>query len=418
MKTQRFGLLTALGLLLVPALLVTAGEVAQRPLAEITASSGDTPRFNTPVCVELPDSINAWRPLRLVEAKDDKLIPVPTQVEPGDPEKLWWILAGDTPPDTTRTYQLLQAFPVKASGVNLTFTAETLNVSMNGAKLFTYHHGFVFPPKGVDPAFIRSGYIHPLFSPSGKLVTEDFPGDHYHHKGIWFPWTHTKFEGREVDFWNLAKKQGTVQFAGFDSVENGPVYGRVKVDHEFVDLKQPDGGKIVLDETWDMRIWAVGGREAGYWIFDITSTQECVADTPLHLKAHRYGGMGFRGAKEWIGDNYELLSSEGHTKKNGHTKRSKWCAHSGAVDGKWATVVIMCHPKNTRFPEPMRIWDKGGAFFNYVPIQKKPMDLKPGEQHTFSYRFFVHDGKINKEKAEKVWRNFADPPSADLKPVK
>ena len=163
-----------------------------------------------------------------------------------------------------------------------------------------------------------------------------------------------------------------------------------------------------------MRVWAVGGPQEGYWIWDLTSTQTCVAKNPLHLKAYRYGGLGYRGPKEWKGDNYVVLSSEGKTKKDGHTTCSKWCAHSGSIEGRWCTVVLMCHPKNERFPEPMRIWPSGGCFFNYTPIQKKGLDMNPGERHVFSYRFYIHQGKIDTTAAERVWRDFAELPKAAM----
>jgi len=50
---------------------------------------------------------------------------------------------------------------------------------------------------------------------NGLLVTDDYPPNHLHHHGIWFPWTKTRFEGREVDFWNMGGKTGTVEFVAF-----------------------------------------------------------------------------------------------------------------------------------------------------------------------------------------------------------
>lgn len=397
---------------------LAASEADHYKLADITVTIGDHVCMDTPASVTLPPAINGFRHMHMIESRDGKASPVPIQVEPGKAPKLWWILSGRTEPGTTRTYQLFRGNPVKAAGVDFRMDADGLTAAFQGQSLFTYNHAHVIPPSSkIAPAYIRSGYIHPMFSPGNKLLTEDFPGDHYHHKGIWAPWTSTKFEGRDVDFWNLKKKQGTVQFAGYEGIENGPVYGRFKAKHQFVDITQPNGGKVVLDEIWDVRIWAVGGPKAGYWIWDITSNQVCVADSPLHLNNYRYGGMGYRGPKEWKGDNYIVLTSRGDEKKNGHAQQSRWCAHSGAIDDEWSTVVMMCHPGNERFPEHMRIWPGGGCFFNYVPIQKQAMDLNPGEKHRFSYRFFVHQGKIDKEKAERVWQDFAAGPKAVLKVV-
>jgi hypothetical protein len=367
------------------------------------------------VSVALPPEINAWREMRLVEVKGGERVPVPSQIEAGEPRRLCWILDGGTPEGAKRTYELLRGARFGGDRVEMVMTARTLETRFRGATLFRYNHAHVVPPEGVRPAYIRSGYIHPMYNPAGALITEDFPGDHHHHKGIWMPWTRTEFEGHAVDFWNLGARQGTVQFAGFVGIENGPVFGRFRAKHEHVDLQQPNGGKVVLDETWDVRVWAVGGPKRGFWLWDLTSTQTNVAGSPLHLKKYRYGGLGYRGPKEWTGNNYKVLASTGKTKKDGHYTEAKWCAHSGAIDGESSTVVLMCHPSNERFPEGMRIWPSGGAFFNFCPVQSGDWDFEPGETHVFRYRFFIHGGTIDPMAAERTWKDFGEPPRVTLK---
>ncbi|GIT77905.1 MAG: hypothetical protein Ct9H300mP32_2870 [Verrucomicrobiota bacterium] len=39
-------------------------------------------------------------------------------------------------------------------------------------------------------------------------ITDDYPHNHKHHHGIWFPWTNTIFEGRKPDFWNMGNGTG------------------------------------------------------------------------------------------------------------------------------------------------------------------------------------------------------------------
>ena len=63
-------------------------------------------------------------------------------------------------------------------------------------------------PEGVREIFSLSGFIHPLQSPGGEVLTRIQAPDHWHHYGIWNPWTHTEFEGDTVDFWNIGSRQG------------------------------------------------------------------------------------------------------------------------------------------------------------------------------------------------------------------
>lgn len=387
------------------------GNPSDEVLGIITVTGGETDFSDIIVSQKLPENVNAWRPLVLFEVTGNLQQPVPVQVAnsaESDDQRIWFPVSGTLAAGEKRQFELRYGAPLQDEGIQLTINDKEIRFEENDQTLLVYNHGHIVPPEGLDPRFIRSGYIHPVYSPSGLLVTQDMPSDHAHHKGVWFPWTRTEFEGREVDFWNLRAEEGTVQFAGIESTQAGPVFSGVRVRHEFVDLTQPDGGKIALNETWDIKAWA---NETDDYLWDLTSTQQTATESALKLLEYHYGGLGFRGAKEWVDDNHVIHTSEGHTKEDGHTERSRWVAHSGEInDGEWATVVIMVHPENIRYPEPMRIWASGGSFFCYSPVQLGDWTLEPGNDYVFRYRFWVYDGKIDAREAERMWRQFAHPP--------
>ena len=73
----------------------------------------------------------------------------------------------------------------------------------DGAKpLLVYNHG-VQSKTGVPADRNRSTYIHPLYGLDGEVLTDDFPRDHYHHRGLFWAWPHVKIGGRELDLWML-----------------------------------------------------------------------------------------------------------------------------------------------------------------------------------------------------------------------
>jgi hypothetical protein len=389
-------------------------------VAVIEVSSQERDYRNAIAMVDIPGNIMTWRPLQLIDMETGRSVPV--QVENGDDNnsaRLWFVIDEEIPAQATRRYELYYGNPVNTRKISLALDDTGVRFLRGGNVMFQYNHSHVKPPVDIDPKFIRSGYIHPVYSPSGLLVTEDFPDDHLHHKGVWFPWTRTQFEGRDIDFWNLGKGEGTVQFAGFENMHIGPVFSGFRARHEFVDLTQPHGGKVALNEYWDVRVW---NSDDAYYLWDLTSTQWTATDSPLKLLEHRYGGLGFRGAAQWDGDNHVILTSEGHTKEDGHTQRSRWIAHSGEIlGGEWATVMILAHPDNKRSPESMRIWESNrppsrptGAFFNYTPVQLGDWTLEPGNAYQFRYRFLIYDGKIDAELAEQMWQQFAYPIKAEI----
>lgn len=392
-----------------------AGGVRAEVVGVVTLKNGDFVRGDAPVSVVLPESIDpsAVTTVHQLGSGGAGELRAEHQFDPAEPRRLWFIPPAKIGPGETRHYELRAGqTPEQSFALRPIQDEKTLTISWGDRRVLQYNHAPVPPPAGVDPAFTRSGYIHPMWTPSGKLVTEDHPGDHYHHKGIWFPWTRTKFEGREVDFWNLGEKQGTVRFAGFESTFSGPVFAGFIAKHEHVDLTAPGGEKIALNETWDVRVYAVAGPhdESPAWVWDLTSTQTCATDSPLELMEYRYGGLGFRGAKEWVDDNYLARASNGKTHKDGHTTRAKWCDHAGKVEGEYCGVLILGHPENFRFPEPMRLWERGGAFFNWAPVQAGDFAIEPGKPHVSRYRFIVHDGDLSIEECERLWREYGEAP--------
>ena len=409
-------------LLVLSSCILTPQSVSRAgPLARITIEAGDYTRVDTPVKASL-DGVPLGSPadkIRLVEVKGSQRIEVPVQLEAGSPPRLWWILSGKTEAGSKRMYELVEGDSPVASGVSVKRKDKVLQIEKDGTKVLSYNHAIVPAPAGQSELYNRSGFIHPLWSPTGSVMTDIHPKDHYHHVGIWMPWTKTKFEGKEVDFWNLKAGQGTVRFKRFLSTTNGPVYGGFQAEHEHVALKTDEGEKVVLKEVWDVRVYNVGGRQEGYWIWDFVSTQRCVADSPLHLTKYRYGGFGFRGAAEWKGESASYLTSQGRTRKDGHATRARWCDTAGVSDGQWKGVTHFSHPENFGHPEPMRIWPgfDQEVFFNWAPVQLGDFELKPGRDHVFRYRLYVHEGKVDVENTERLWNDYAHPPKVEIERI-
>jgi hypothetical protein len=404
-----------------------ARREAGKPLAKITVEAGSHTRIDTPVSVALEgitESLLQTNVCLQEIGPSGNLQPIAAQIEPGNPPHEWrinpprllWILSGTTKVGSSRSFQLVEE-AVKAPDVRLIKDDSILQLQVGGADVLRYNHAIVPAPAGQSKLFDRSGFIHPLWSPTGAVLTNIHPADHIHHLGIWMPWTESKFEDKDVDFWNLGEGEGTVRFVKFLSTTSGPVYGGFEAEHDHVALKTSAGEKTVLKEIWDVRVYNIGGPQKGYWLVDFVSTQKCVADSPLKQIEYRYGGFGFRGAAQWQDDNGTYLTSEGKTRKDGHGTRARWCDMAGAIEGKWAGVTVMSHPKNFRHPEPMRIWDKGQVFFNFAPSQLGDWVMEPGKDYVFRYRLYVHEGKVDVSEAERFWNDYAEPPTVKVEPV-
>lgn len=287
-------------------------------------------------------------------------------------------------------------------------------ISPEGREMLAYQFETYPAPEGVDPAFARSAFIHPLNAPRGQRLTQIQPEDHYHHYGIWNPWTHTSFRGKEVDFWNLAKKQGTVRFAGFVNKDETDNTATIQAKHEHVVFGDDGEETVAINELQTIRVDPQADDPDSY-IVDIVSELECGTDDPITLLEYRYGGFGWRTTEVWNAENSSVLTSEGADRNASDGSLARWCIVQGEVEGGHAGIVVMSHPENYNHPEPLRIWPEssheGQIFFNYSPTKNTDWVLEPGKTHTLRYRLLVFNGQKDAAAANAAWDQFANPQS-------
>ncbi len=289
-----------------------------------------------------------------------------------------------------------------------------LTLKAGNRDLLRYQYETVLPPEGINEVYKRSGFIHPLWSPHGQVLTRIQPPDHYHHYGLWNPWTHVLFEGDTVDFWNLNARQGTVRFSGFTSVVSGDVFGEYSAIHDHVVTPKDAPEKLAIREVQTVRVYAPD-RSNNYYIADITVQMNCPG-SPVRLLEYRYGGIGWRATEQWTRENSSVLTSEGKTRKEADGSLARWCIVEGPVDSENTGAVMMSHPANYNHPEPLRIWpensnrNRGDMFANFSPTKNMDWLLEPGQNYVLKYRFVVFNGEVTPGQAEAGWRYFADPP--------
>lgn len=348
-------------------------------------------------------------------------LPQPTAATDGDGRR-WPV---QTDPDG----QACLVVPWQAAGRTLVLTLESAPVAGRGAAIesgtvggglaftnagkpvLSYHlDPSALPRPGIPAEYHRAGYIHPIYSPSGALISDDYPPDHIHHHGIWSPWTKTEFQGRTPDFWNMGKKTGTVERVALDRTWGGWVHGGFEARHRMVDLSAPTP-VTALNETWDVVIYRVAGAAKPVHLFELTIRQTCATNDPLILPEYHYGGTAFRGRAEWLGATAsQFLTAEGETDRvKAQGQRTRWIAQSGAVGaGAVAGLAMLGHPDNVRAPQPVRIHPRE-PYFCFTPSQLGRWTIEPGQTYVARYRFLVFDGAPDRALIEAYWQGFAQP---------
>ena len=294
----------------------------------------------------------------------------------------------------------------------LTENQDHLTISVGEVEVLRYHKAEQKAPENAGEIFDRSAFIGPLRNSRGQIVTDTHPPNHWHHMGLWHPWTQSVIEGRPTDFWNLAKGEGTVRFVKVDRLLPEPKGGGtgfiVRQDH--IILKPEE--KIAIEESLEVIV----RDSAEPFIIDYKWTQ--TPKLTIELPAYRYGGgLGYRGLRSWTKDKVTVLTSEGNTREDGNATRARWVRYTGKDGSDQDTsVVLMNAPTNHDFPQRLRI-HPDEPFFNYVPQQEHDWKLEKDKPLTMSYRILIFAGKPEPEEIESQWKSFAvttkNPPSSE-----
>ena len=384
----------------------------QKQGLSITVAAGGFDRHNTVVTFTLPASADGADAGVVVDGKRPG---IPLQV--GHGREATFVLP-ELKAGETRRYEILRpgnrVRDVSKPAVEARRDGPVVRVTASGKPVLTYQaEPGEFPRADIKPIFRRGGYIHPVYTPEGRAITDDYPVDHPHHHGIWWAWTKTEYDGRQPDFWNMGASTGRIDFDSLDAMWSGQVHGGLTATTRFTDVT---GGRfeVVLKDRWDVRVYA---PDAGVTVFDIVSTQNLAGAKPLVLPEYRYGGLGVRGHIQWNGKGEKtvFLTSEGKTRADGNGTTARWTHMGGLLDGRPAGIAILDHPSNFRSPQPTRL-NPDNPFFNYAPSVAGVWKIEPGKPYVSRYRFLTYEGQPDRALIDRMWNDYANPPVVTVNP--
>lgn len=374
--------------------------------------------LSQPISIDLSKvgnaGVNTGKPLVLIKELDGKAVPIDFQLD--TERNFLWFVRGST---ENAFYRVENGVPPRKTDSYLSEHKEkgNLQLLLENTPVLSYRYEMTYPPQGVDTVFKKSGYIHPILTPKGDTLSRIQPPDHYHHYGMWGPWTHTQIDSQQVDFWNLGDRKGTVFFKEFKDTNSGKVFASFNVVQEHIDLLTQKEPQVALNENLEVTLWELKRKDR--YMFDYNSSFSSPLKKGILFEAYRYGGgIGMRFTERWKADNCSVLTSEGKDRLTADGTSAKWCIVSGeSSDGSGENgILFMSHPENRAHPEPMRVWPidanegKGDMFFEFCPIRHKEWEIEPKKEYHLKYRMVVFDGALTADEAEAYWQSFAYPP--------
>ncbi len=301
------------------------------------------------------------------------------------------------------------------SGVlQLEETAETIVIRSANRHVLTYNKVSPPVPEGMNPAYQRSGILHPVSTPSGAVVTATFPFDHAHQHGVFSAWVKTKWMDREIDFWNLAKGSGRVLH---QQVQRTFIQGDGCLGFE-VDLVHRSELSPVVDILRER--WTVTVRETqkDHFQFDLSTSQTALTDKPLLVEKYHYGGVGYRGPVAWLSpkdqgeakgesekpklEPFEFQNDRGEDRIIGNAQHTRWVVATGLIDQKPVSITVLSHSDNFRAPQAVRLHPTK-PYFAFSPCIGDAFTIDAQHPYTARYRYLVSDQKPEIEWLQSQW---------------
>ncbi len=298
------------------------------------------------------------------------------------------------------------------NALSVQITSETIQISQDDHVVLAYNKRSPPVPDGVDPVYHRSGFLHPVASPSGKVVTATFPRDHLHQHGVFSAWVKTQWNDRKINFWDLAGRTGRVLHEDVTSVFSDDSVAGFEVDliHRAVEEPQTD----ILREHWKISVYPTDGS---YHCFDLQTTQTALTDLPLEIEKYHYGGVAVRGPSRWIQaqnvgaaratkaerEPSNFLNDRGSDRVPGNHQHSRWVSLTGKIQGKTVSITVLCHASNFRAPQAARL-HPSKPYFCYAPCVDGEFVIDADHPYQAKYRYLVTDAEPNPDWLNEQWQ--------------
>ena len=244
--------------------------------------------------------------------------------------------------------------------------------------------------EGVPEQYARSCYVHPLYDLDGKPITDDFPRDHYHHRGVFWTWPRMKVRGKSVQTWHPCKPPFRQHFLKWLTREAGETSATLSVQNEY----RLEGERTALETV----TLAVQPASEIARAIDVTLTFEAVGGPMELLGAAKKGYGGLCVRLDPTLKRGAMTANAGPLKKDSTNVPYRWADISARGRG----VAVLVHPTHPNYPPTWLIRNSYAGILNVSWPGIKPFTLEPGQPITLQYRLYVHRGDVETGKVQEA----------------
>jgi type 1 glutamine amidotransferase len=244
--------------------------------------------------------------------------------------------------------------------------ADSVQLEENGAPVYVYNYGMMLK-QGVAADRTRCCYLHPVYAPNGVVITDDFPEDHPHHRGINWAWPVVTVDGKTYDLWTIKG-----MLAHFEK------WNRKEAGRDSAVLGFQDGWYIANRKVAEEKIEIVAHPTAnGRRDLDFTVSLRAIADNVSIRgtdEGHKgYGGFNIRFAPR---TSTRIDTATLADTPDSDLKPNQWAELTGQFAGKIAGARITIDPSNPASPNGWCLRHYGFLGVDYPGLEAARLDTK------------------------------------------
>lgn len=245
-------------------------------------------------------------------------------------------------------------------------------------------------PRSLDGRYTRAGYVHPLYGLDGRVLTHDFPEDHYHHRGIFWAW-HQLWVGDQKagDPWLTKDFLTEVEDVRFF---DGPLFSVLEASARWLSpLQKDEAGKMVPLVRERVRIHVFRSTPDAQVIDFHIRFRALVDGIRLGGSENPRGYSGFTVRVHASADG-RIHDLSGIQEGDRVGESSPWADYSGTfgLGGMISGVGMLTHPSYPEFPPRWLLRHYGMQ--NVAFPGRHPVDLPRGQPLDLRHRLVIHRG--------------------------
>jgi hypothetical protein len=260
--------------------------------------------------------------------------------------------------------------------------------------VLVYNHG-IMKKEGVPADRARGTYVHPLYGLDGEVLTDDFPKDHYHHRGLFWAWPHVKVGNKEYDIWML--KGAEQRFERWATREAGATGALLKVENGWY-----AANKKFVQEQVSLKVHPASGDSRAIDV-ELVFTPVDQALALAGAEGKSYGGLTLRFAPR---TDTVITTPLGNGKDDLPMTRLPWADLTARFAGvpQPSGAAIFVSPTHPDFPPMWLTRHYGVLCLGWPGVDSTTFE--PGKPIRLQYRVWLHRGAADGERLKAAYSEY------------